>query len=126
MKDHLIKLKDLLQNQQLTFVKKKGTSNGEKLDNMIFKYKPKEIALVGGTLRILNFVHKGRADYFFMAEKEAKTLISFSGISRKKFKFVHFEEKIPGKSYRIACSKNMPKESLRKINAAISSDPGFK
>lgn len=110
---------NVLKSKEITLVIKEGFSIGKKLDLLLNKYEPKNIHLFESTLAMLQMIYKKRGDYFFLSLAEAKALISFSGLDEKKFRFIHFKENLPGKKYYIACSKNVKKEIIEKLNNSI-------
>lgn len=112
-------LEATLSDRDLVLLRKDGYSYGEFIDQKIAMLQPKEVITTGDNLSMLNMVHRYRADYFFIAQEEARALLASSQIQASDFKLVTFSDMPEGNKRYLICSKLVSEELMERIDRAI-------
>nr|QIV52837.1 hypothetical protein [uncultured bacterium] len=112
-------LKNTLSNPSLVLLKKDGYSYGRFVDEMIARFKPKHMATTSELMGMLQMVHSGRADYFFIAEGGADGLIASSDLPNSDFQYIRFSDMPEGNKRYILFSKKVEDRIIEKINSAL-------
>ncbi|MCP4686500.1 MAG: amino acid ABC transporter substrate-binding protein [Desulfobacterales bacterium] len=112
-------LKALLSNPDLLLLKKDGYSYGAYVDALLEENKPRWEATAASNVGMLNMIHSGRADYFFISEEEADELIDVSGFPDADFKYIRFSDMPMGEKRYILFGKQIEDEVVEKVNEAI-------
>ncbi|MGD9732118.1 MAG: substrate-binding periplasmic protein [Desulfamplus sp.] len=112
-------IKELLSNPELTFLLKSGYSYGQFVDNSIALFSPKRIVTTLEPIGMLKMISLKRADYFFISEDEAESIIKISGFSESEFDLIKFSDMPEGNKRYLIFSNRIEDETIEKINAAI-------
>jgi polar amino acid transport system substrate-binding protein len=112
-------LAEILENHAMVLLRKQGYSYGRFVDDMIDQYRPNQKTTTAENIGMLNIIHKGLADYFFISEEEALDLVQTSGLLAQDFKLVRFVDVPAGNRRYLMYSKKMDKDIIEKVNAAI-------
>ena len=110
----------VLSNPKFILGIKDGYSYGSFLDGKILQHKPVTDGTTGENINMLNKIHAGRFDYFFIAPEEAESLIESSGLPKQDFQYVIFSDMPDGEKRYIMCSRKVRNEIIEKLNSAIS------
>ncbi len=112
-------LESILGDKGITLLVKQGYSYGKTLDAMIAKLQPKSTSVFVENVQMLQMIQAERADYMFVAPEEADGLIAAANISPAEFRKANFSNAPNGENRYILCSKNVPDETITKLNSAI-------
>ncbi|WP_332854078.1 substrate-binding periplasmic protein [Duganella sp. S19_KUP01_CR8] len=112
-------LKDTLTNKQLRVVVKKGTSYGTTIDRGLLRYKTPTIPSSADSQQLLDMLRRHSIDYFFITEEELEEAIKASGYPASHYKRIYFSDLYKGYERRLWCSKSVPDETFKRLNAAI-------
>jgi uncharacterized protein (TIGR02285 family) len=109
-----------LTNANLILGVKDGYSYGRFLDAQIAANNPKKDVTTAENTNMLEKIHKGYNDYFFIAPEEADDLIKVSGFPKEDFKYVTFTDMPNGELRYLICSKRVGTDIVDKLNQALS------
>jgi polar amino acid transport system substrate-binding protein len=109
----------LFSDPGLTRLAKLGYSYGAALDALIEKYQPKSNLTADENLLMLKAIKMKIADYMVIAPEEIAEAISAAGFSDQDFKSIRVKNMPSGDFRHIMCSKSVPDEVIKKLNAAI-------
>lgn len=112
-------IEGLFSDPGLTRLAKLGYSYGVALDGLIEKYQPKTNTTTDENLLMLKALKLRIADYMVIAPEEIADAISAAGFSEQDFRSVRLKNMPAGDYRHIMCSKSVPDEVIRKLNAAI-------
>jgi polar amino acid transport system substrate-binding protein len=112
-------LEETVKNPDLVLLQKQGYSYGQFVDDMIAAYHPKQQIITAENIGMLKSIHAGLADYFFIAEEEARELIRTSGLPADDFTSVRFSDVPMGNKRYLLFSRKTDQTYIEKINAAI-------
>ena len=110
-----------LSQRGLVLLLKDGYSYGSYVDDSIKANNPRLEVTTAGNLSMLHMIRSHRADYFFIGEEEAETVLSISGLPAQDFKFIHFTDMPAGNKRYILCSRKVEKQTLARLNRALDS-----
>ncbi|APJ03449.1 substrate-binding periplasmic protein [Silvanigrella aquatica] len=122
---------DVFIKSDLKYLAKIGFSQGEYLDQMLFKYKqikpmdnqnPKAIGVVYTSSDINSMfsdILNKKADYMLSGRNEAEFLIQNDNKLKSGLAIKEFKDQPPGEFRYIMCSKNVGIETINKLNEAI-------
>lgn len=113
------RIQDLFRNEQVTLLMKAGYSYGQRVDKLIDKLDPERRTVTVENVGMLEILKKGRADYFFISEREADELIAHAGHSREQYKYVRLTNMPAGKKRYIICSQRVSPDLIERLNAWI-------
>lgn len=114
------RLQELFRDDEVTLLLKAGYSYGQRIDELIDQLDPEREIVTLGNEGMLEILRKGRADYFFMAEREADELIARSDQTRERYKYVRFSNMPAGKKRYIMCSKRVSPSVIERLNDWIA------
>lgn len=114
-----ISVDELLSNKELLLDVKIGYSYGWFLDEKIDSFHPERDMVTTENLQILQKIHLGRGDYFFIAPEEADILIEESGLPRSDFRYISFPEMPPGEKRYIIFSFNVKSEEVARLSLEL-------
>lgn len=106
--DHLLKL-----------LRKDGYAYGEFIDRKIAAFNPRQVVTTADNMGMLQMIRSWRADYFFIAEEEAASLVSLSGLPSATFKFISFSHMPEGNRRYILYSRKVEDSIIEKIDDAV-------
>lgn len=112
-------LKDTLTDKRLRVVVNRGASYGVAIDRGLLRYKTPTIPSAADTQQLLDMLRRHSIDYFFITEEEAEEAIRVSGYPAAYYKRIYFSDLYKGYERRLWCSKSVPDETLKRLNAAI-------
>ncbi|MFH1135655.1 MAG: transporter substrate-binding domain-containing protein [Pseudomonadota bacterium] len=112
-------VEELLVNPHLTLLRKDVYSYGTELDALIAKLKPRQVHTTSESLNMLQMIHAGRADYFFISPEEADPLVSASGLPAADFRIIDFSNITEGNRRYIICTPTVEDETIEKLNLKI-------
>ncbi len=119
-------LEETLKNPGLILLKKHGYSYGEYVDDLISRLAPVQEVTTAENTGMLNIIHGGQADYFFISEEEAVELVRTSGLLPEDFKFVRFADMPMGNKRYLMFSRKVDTDIIDRINEAITVQAGRK
>ncbi len=114
------RLEELFRDPDVTLLLKAGYSYGQRIDELINELDPDREMVTVGNQGMLEILHQGRADYFFISEHEADELIARSGQTRDRYKYVRFSNMPASKKRYIICSKRVPPQVIERLDAWIA------
>jgi len=109
----------VLSNRRLRLLRKAGYSYGAFIDEKITAFQPRQIETTSENINMLMMVKSHRADYFFVADEEAKELISQSGYQLTDFKYIRFTDMPEGNKRYLLCSQKVDDKIIVRLNRAI-------
>ncbi|WP_338849165.1 transporter substrate-binding domain-containing protein [Massilia sp. W12] len=112
------KLINVLSDRRHRVLLKNGFSYGD-IDEMMSKAQPNLVYSNGEVLEMLQMLKGNRADMMFAAREEAEYLVRQAGFNADDFQILQFPDSPPGKTRHIMCSKSVPDETIKRLNAAI-------
>ena len=113
------RLNDLLHAGGVTVLVKDGFSYGPYIDGLLGRSKPSQITTTAENSQMVQMVAAQRADFMFVSEEEAAYLAEQAGADAGRLKVIRFEDVPPGEKRYILCSRQVPEETIRKLNGAI-------
>lgn len=115
-----VSIEGLLSDDDLVLAVKSGYSYGFFLDDQIKRFDTATDTVTTENLQILQKIHLGRGDYFFIAPEEADILIEESGLPRSDFRYVTFSEMPYGEKRYIIFSLKVEPEEVKRISEEIA------
>lgn len=112
-------VESILGNKNLTLLVKQGYSYGKTLDALIAKLQPVQHAVAVENVQMLKIILAERADYMLIAPEEADGLIATSEVNPADIRKANFSNAPNGENRYILCSKNVPDETISKLNSVI-------
>ncbi len=112
-------LDSILSDKNLSLLIKEGYSYGKYIDNKIKKIKPKIIYTTSESYYMIKMLHSKRADYFFLSEEEAESLISQAKLKKENFKYIKFKGMPSGLKRYILFPFKIKDSFIKKINKGI-------
>ena len=112
-------VESILGNKNLTLLVKQGYSYGKTLDALIAKLQPVQHAVAVENVLMLKIILAERADYMLIAPEEVDGLIAASDVSSAEIRKASFSNAPNGENRYILCSKNVPDETISKLNSVI-------
>jgi uncharacterized protein (TIGR02285 family) len=116
-------LKDTLTDQRLRVMVRKGVSYGTQIDRALIRYKTQAISTTASAAQLLEMLRQRRIDYFFISEEEAEEAIKTSGTPAGSYQRIYFSDLYKGYERRLWCSKAVPDDVFKRLNAAIARLP---
>lgn len=108
-------LNEWMKNQKLRLVISDRFSYGSYIDGKIQANSPNSFSTTADAQQLIRLVASGRADYMFSTEEEASFLIN-SAKANSAVRTIYFTEIPKGEPRHIMCSKNVPPETIAKLN----------
>lgn len=118
-------LAETVKNNSLVLLRKQGYSYGKFIDDIIAAYKPKQEITTAENIGMLNIIHAGLADYFFISEEEAVELVRTSGLLPDQFAFIRFADVPRGNKRYLLFGRKTDQDILEKVNTAIQQHRNF-
>lgn len=118
-----VTLESVLNKQKIRLLVKDGYSYGSYIDAKINALNPKRIPTTAENTNMIQMLYVDRADYMFIAEEEAETLIKRAGYKKEEFKYVTFSDVPKGNHRYILCSQQVGPSVIEKLNAVIQTYP---
>lgn len=112
-------LKDTLTDKNLRAVVTRGASYGVAIDRGLLRYKTTTIPTTADTQQLLDMLRRHSIDYFFITEEELEEAVKVSGYPASHYKRIYFSDLYKGYERRLWCSKSVPDETFKRLNAAI-------
>jgi ABC-type amino acid transport substrate-binding protein len=112
-------LKDTLTDKRLRVMVQKGVSYGMQIDRALIRYKTQTISTTASAVQLLEMLRQRRIDYFFISYDEAEEAIKASGTPAASYKRIYFSDLYKGYERRLWCSKAVPDDMFKRLNAAI-------
>ncbi|ELX11117.1 putative periplasmic substrate-binding protein [Janthinobacterium sp. HH01] len=112
-------LKDTLTDKNLRAVVNRGASYGVAIDRGLLRYKTTTIPTTADTQQLLDMLRRHSIDYFFITEEELEEAVKASGYPASHYKRIYFSDLYKGYERRLWCSKSVPDETFKRLNAAI-------
>ena len=112
-------VESVLGNKGLTLLVKQGYSYGKTLDALITRLQPVQHAVAVENVQMLKIILAERADYMLIAPEEVDGLIAASDVSSAEIRKASFSNAPNGENRYILCSKNVPDETISRLNNAI-------
>lgn len=111
-------VKQVLGMKDIRLLVKEGFSYGA-MDEHIRTLKPVIISTPVEVVQMIQMLKANRADLIIVAEEEGDYLIKQAGLNAANFNVVHFSDSPAGTKRYLMCSKKVPDEVIRKLNAVI-------
>lgn len=115
-----VSIDELLSDEDLILAVKNGYSYGLFLDEKIKSFDTEIDMVTTENLQILQKIHLGRGDFFFIAPEEADILIEESGLPRSDFRYVTFAEMPYGEKRYVIFSFNVEPHEIKRISEEIA------
>lgn len=112
-------IEDVFRDRSLRLLVKQAYSYGTPLDTLIGQLQPKRRATADGNLLMVRQIKLGMADYMLMAPEEAAVAIEAAGFKPGDFLQIRYKNMPPGEHRHLLCSKNVPLDVMRRLDAAI-------
>jgi ABC-type amino acid transport substrate-binding protein len=112
----------LFGDKGLVFLAKSGYSYGAALDARIEALHPVTRKTTDENLMMVKAIKVKMADYMIIAPDEASEAIVAAGFSDSDFKQIKLTNMPVGEYRHIMCSKNVPDEVIKKLNASMTYD----
>ncbi len=112
-------VEDLFNDKDLVFLAKLGFSYGAALDALIAKHQPQVRQTADENLQMIKAIKKKMGDYMVIAPEEAAQAVLAAGFTDQDFKQIQLKNMPQGEHRHIMCSKQVPDEVIKKLNAAI-------
>ena len=112
-------LKDTLTDQRLRVVVNRGASYGVAIDRALLRYKTPTMPSAADTGQLLDMLRRHSIDYFFITEEELEQAVKASGYPASHYKRIYFSDLYKGYERRLWCSRSVPDETFKRLNAAI-------
>jgi len=112
-------LKDTLTDPRLRAMVKQGVSYGAQIDRALIRYKTQTTSTTVSAVQMLEMLRQRRIDYFFISEEEAEEAIKASGTPATSYKRIYFSDLSKDFERRLWCSKAVPDDMFKRLNAAI-------
>jgi uncharacterized protein (TIGR02285 family) len=116
-------LKDTLTDKRLRVMVRKGVAHGTQIDRALIRYKTQTISTTASAVQLLEMLRQRRIDYFFISEEEAGEAIKASGTPAGSYQRIYFSDLYKGYERRLWCSKAVPDDVFKRLNAAIARQP---
>jgi uncharacterized protein (TIGR02285 family) len=113
-------LKDTLTDKRLRPMVKQGVSYGTQIDRALIRYKTQAASTTASAVEMLEMLRQRRIDYFFISEEEAEEAIKASGTPAGSYQRIYFSDLYKGYERRLWCSKAVPDDVFKRLNAAIA------
>lgn len=110
-------LDQLVHHPELTLLRKTGYSYGTIIDNRIENVP--QYTTTADNVRMLKMLEKQRADYCFMAEEEARNLLSSHPEIASTLKIINITDMPQGNARFLICNKLVDFELIDRFNRAI-------
>ncbi len=94
-------------------------SYGARIDDALGRIKVDTIASPLGNAQLVERLVEGRADLMFSSEEEAAVLLRGLGSKAGAVQLLRFSDLLPGQERYIACNRNVPDETIERLNDAI-------
>lgn len=114
-----LSLTDLLNRHDVRVLIKDGYSYGPYIDNLLAAHRANLIVTPLDNIDMARMISARRADFMFVAEEEASSLLQQAGLNPLTFKVLRFTDMPMGEYRHIMCSKLVPDEVIQRLNAAI-------
>jgi polar amino acid transport system substrate-binding protein len=115
------RLADVLASRELIVLVKDKFSYGPYIDALLAQLKPTTTTTSVENAQMLQMIERHRVDLMFAAEEEAEQLLQMAGPrGAQALKVVHFSDVPEGEKRYLMCSKQVPREWLDRIDAALS------
>jgi len=120
MKDG-VTVREILRNRSLRLLVKEHYFYGGALATAILRDPPPTVHTSAESGNMLQMLLHGRADYIFMAEEEAMSVIATpgSGLRPEQFRYVHFADIKDRFDRHLWCSRRVPDAVIERLNTAI-------
>lgn len=112
-------LKDTLTDKRLRLLVRDGTAYGVQIDRALLRYKVVANRSNADAVQMLGMLARHQADYFFITDEEAAEAIKNSGYAASSFQRIYFSDLYKGHERRMWCSKAVPDDVMRRLNAAL-------
>lgn len=112
------KLTEVLQDKNVRILLKEGFSYGD-IDPWLLKVQATIVNSNGEVVEMMQMIKARRADLMFAAREEADYLLRDAGFKSSDFQLIEFPDMPQGKTRHLMCSKKVPDEIMKKIDAAI-------
>ena len=113
-------LSRLFEDKNIKILVKDGYSYGMYVDDLMKKKSPTTMSVVGtSNVQMLQMILSGRADYYFISQEEAESIILKAGYEMSQFRLHRYADMPPGNRRYIACSMQVPAETVDMINREL-------
>lgn len=116
---HHASIEDLFKDHSLRLLVKLGYSYGATLDALIERLQPRRRTTPDENLQMIRQIKMGMADYMLIAPEEAAAAVEAAGFDPADFVQLRYAAMPPGEHRHLLCSKNLPVEQMRRLDAAI-------
>ena len=113
-------IKDTIANPRLRLLVKEGFSYGPQIDRALTLNKARPSTTTGEAAQMLDMLYHRRADYFFITEEEADTLIKSSRYPANAFKRIYFSDIAKGYDRHLWCTLATPDDVIKRFNSALA------
>jgi uncharacterized protein (TIGR02285 family) len=115
-----IAARELLSRPDIRLLLKQGLNYGDYLTVLIDKMPAGQVQRISDEMPILlKMLVARRANLTVLTSEELSTVIKQAGFTESDFKIIRFPDLKKGMSRHIMCSRNVPPEILKKLDAAI-------
>lgn len=112
-------LEDVFKDKSLLLLAKLGYSYGDAMDTRVAELAPTTRKTTDENLLMVKAIKLHMADYMIMAPEEANQAILAAGFKDSEFAQIKVENMPPTEFRHIMCSKSVPDEVIKRLNAAI-------
>lgn len=112
-------IEDLFNDRSLRLLVKLAYSYGAPLDALIERLQPHRRTTPDENLQMIRQIKMGMADYLLIAPEEAAGAIEAAGYPATEFVQLRLANMPPGEPRHLLCSKKVPVEVMRRLDAAI-------
>ena len=95
---------------------------GEAIDKALKRVKPLTISSPHPHLLLAEQLTRQRADLIFAAEEEAEVMLAHTTAMGGSLQIVRFAEPVPGEQRHIVCTRQVPDETIARLNSAIGAN----
>lgn len=114
-----LSLSDLLNRRDIKVLVKDGYSYGPYIDNLLAAHRANQVVTSADNIDMARMISGRRADFMFVAEEEASSLLQQAGLNPLYFKVLRFADMPMGEYRYIMCDKLVPDEVIQRLNTAI-------
>lgn len=95
-------------------------SYGPYIERALKRYKPEVVASPLRNVHLIERLAASRADLMFASEEEGALLLRHLGSKASDLQVLRFSDILPGSERHIACNRNVPDETIERLNNAIT------
>lgn len=114
-----LSLTELLSRHDVRVLVKDGYSYGPYIDNLLAAHRGNVVVTPLDNIDMARMISARRADFMFVAEEEASSLLQMAGLNPLNFKVLRFTDMPMGEYRHIMCDKLVPDEVIQRLSAAI-------